>query len=132
MKRRIFLRAGIAVLGTKSRIASAQQSSETKRIGWLSSGTLPVVGPNPALTRAAAAVAEFFDALKSYGWIEGQNLIVERRYADGKIDQLPRLAAELVALKVDVIYATSGTAALVARNATPTIPIVALAGDMVG
>ena len=56
---------------------------------------------------------------------------MERRYAGGKAEQLPGLAAELVALKVDVIHATSGTAALAAKNATGTIPIVALSGDMI-
>jgi putative ABC transport system substrate-binding protein len=131
MKRRTFL-SGITVLLATRGIVGAQHSGETKKVGWLSSGTLPVAGPNPISTRAAAEVAQFFDALKSYGWIEGQNLIVERRYAAGTTDKLPQLAAELVALNVDVIHVTSATAATAAKKATSTIPIVALASDMVG
>ena len=126
--RRVFL-ISLTVL-VAAQLASAQGMG-SKRLGWLSAGTLPVAGGNPALTRSATEVAQFFDALKMYGWTEGQNLIVERRYADGKADQLPSLAAELVRLKVDVIYATSGTAALAAKRATTSIPIVALSGDMV-
>jgi putative tryptophan/tyrosine transport system substrate-binding protein len=129
MKRRVFLSV-LAVLAAAD-IGSAQQSADTKRLGWLSTGRLPVAGSNPALTRSATEVAQFFDALKSHGWVEGQNLIVVRRYADGRQDQLPHLAADLVKHKVDVIHATSGTAALAAKTATASIPIVALAGDMV-
>jgi putative tryptophan/tyrosine transport system substrate-binding protein len=131
MNRRVLLSIlAVAVLAVV-RIASAEQSVEIKRLGWLSAGTLPTVGSNPALTRSASEVAQFFDALKSYGWIEGQNLIVERRYAGGKLEDLPRLAAELVRLKVHVIHATSGTAGLAAKNATASIPIVAIVGDMI-
>ena len=131
MKRRTFLTACVAA-STTARFGFAQQPGEVKRLGWLSTGTVPFVGDNPALTRSATEVAQLFDALKSYGWIEGQNLIVQRRYAGGKTDELPRLAAELVALKVDVIHATSGTAALAAKRATASIPIIALSSDMVG
>jgi ABC-type uncharacterized transport system substrate-binding protein len=63
-------------------------------------------------------------ALRELGYIEGQNLVVERRYAEGKIERLPAFAAELVRLKVDVIVATAGEAIVAAKNATATIPIV--------
>jgi putative ABC transport system substrate-binding protein len=122
---------GTLLVLAAAQIVPAQQSPEIKRLGWLSAGTLPVIGSNPALSRSATEVAQFFEALKTYGWVEGQNLIVERRYANGKRDELPHLAADLVRLKVDVIYATSGTAALAAKRATTSIPIVALSGDMV-
>jgi putative ABC transport system substrate-binding protein len=130
MKRRMSLTPFLAVL-IAAQVTAVPHSSEPKRIGWLSAGTRPVAGANPALSQSATEVEAFFEALKSHGWIEGRNVIVERRYAGGKAEQLPRLAAELVALKVDVIHATSGTAALAAKNATGNIPIVALSGDMV-
>jgi ABC-type uncharacterized transport system substrate-binding protein len=63
-------------------------------------------------------------ALRELAYVEGQNLIVERRYAEGKIERLPALAAELVRLKVDVIVATGGEAIVAAKNATTTIPVV--------
>jgi putative tryptophan/tyrosine transport system substrate-binding protein len=130
MKRRAFLAGTAALLATAQ--TPAAHSGEIKKIGWLSSGTLPVPGSNPVRTRSATEVAQFFDALKSYGWIEGQNVIVERRYADGRLERLLELASALVAHQVDAIHATSGTAGLAAKNATSTIPIVVIAGDIVG
>ena len=70
-------------------------------------------------------------ALKAHGWNEGENLIIERRYARGDLERLPALAAELVALNVNVIYATTGRAGLAAKGATDRIPIVTQSGDMV-
>src|SRR5262245_10591332 len=73
------------------------------------------------------------DALREAGYVEGQNLIIERRHAAGRIDRLPALAAELVGLKPDVILATGEDAIRAAKNATRTIPIVmAFAEDPVG
>ncbi len=63
-------------------------------------------------------------ALRELGYIEGQNIAIEYRYAEGNPDRLPELAAELVRLNVDVIFATSRTIAIVAKKATQTIPIV--------
>jgi putative tryptophan/tyrosine transport system substrate-binding protein len=93
MKRRVLLTTTLAALAAV-RIGSAQQSGEVKRVGWLSSGTRPVSDPNPALSQSATEVAAFFEALKDHGWVEGRNLIVERRYAGGKAEQLPGLAAD--------------------------------------
>jgi putative tryptophan/tyrosine transport system substrate-binding protein len=70
-------------------------------------------------------------ALSGHGWTEGNNLVVERRYAGGDLQRLPALAAELVALNVDVIYAASGRAGLAAKAATNRIPIVTQSGEMV-
>jgi putative ABC transport system substrate-binding protein len=69
-------------------------------------------------------VEAFRQGLRDLGWIEGQSIAVEVRTAEGKYDRLPDLAAELVRLKVDVIFASSTPAALAAKRATTTIPIV--------
>jgi putative ABC transport system substrate-binding protein len=66
----------------------------------------------------------FLRALRELGWVEGQNLAIDYRWAEGRIERLPDLAAELVRLKVDVIVAPAGSAALAAKNATRSIPIV--------
>ena len=83
------------------------------------------------------ADAEFFltelrEGLRKSGYVEGRNVLFEVRSADGKLDSLPRLAAELVALQVDVIVAHFTLCALAAKQATREIPIVFLAGDAVG
>ena len=71
--------------------------------------------------------------LSKLGWNEGKNLTIESRFAEGKNDRLPDLAAELVRLKVDLIVVTATPAALAAKSATTTIPIVMTnAGDPVG
>ena len=68
-------------------------------------------------------------ALRERGYIEGQNIAIEYRYAEGKLDRLPELAAELVGLKVDIIVVTGGDPDIrAAKNATKTIPIV-MAGN---
>jgi putative tryptophan/tyrosine transport system substrate-binding protein len=95
------------------------------RLGWL------------ALAAPTGPVGQWFDAflegLRDYGYTEGHNLTIERRYADGDPGRLPTLAVELVALPVDVIFASAGTLAVTAaRGATSTIPIVAATGDLVG
>jgi len=65
-----------------------------------------------------------FDGLRELGYVEGRNLIVERRYAEGRADRFPEFAAEMVRLKVDVIIVVTTPAALAAKKATTTIPIV--------
>src|SRR5262245_17340907 len=67
--------------------------------------------------------------MRERGWVDGQNLHVEERWADGRVERLPNFASELVRLKVDVIFAGSNPAALAAKNATTTIPIVMTADD---
>jgi putative tryptophan/tyrosine transport system substrate-binding protein len=66
----------------------------------------------------------FWKRMRELGWIEGQNLVVEARWADGRIDKLPELMAEVIEHKVDVIFTYHTTGAVAARNATSTIPIV--------
>jgi putative ABC transport system substrate-binding protein len=94
--------------------ARAQQPGKFARIGHLDLG--------PASARESR-VAVLRTGLRDLGWVEGKNMIIEFRWADG-IHQLPELAAELVRLKVDVIFAPSSTMVEPARQATKTIPIV--------
>jgi len=69
-------------------------------------------------------VDEFRQGLRELGWVEGQNIVIEYRWAEGRSDRLPALAAELVRRKVDIIVVGSTPAAMAAKNATGTIPIV--------
>ena len=95
--------------------AKAQQPKKVPRIGYLSA-----LDPASESTRAEAIRL----ALRELGYIEGQNIAIEYRYAEGKQDRYPELAAELVRLKVDIILAGAAPLALAAKNATKTIPIV--------
>jgi putative tryptophan/tyrosine transport system substrate-binding protein len=109
-----------AVLLVLGAIAEAQQPKNVPRIAYLSSND-----PASESTRAE----EIRLALRALGYIEGQNIAVEYRYAEGKIDRLSELAAELVRLKVDVIVAAGGVLTIrPAMNATKTIPIVMVGG----
>ncbi len=71
-----------------------------------------------------ARIEAFRHGLRELGYVEGKNIVIERRHAEGKFDQLPALAAELVSLKVDVIVTSGPTATRPAKEATSTIPIV--------
>ena len=102
--------------------ARTQQSGKIHAIGLLS----------PA-SRSPSVVPALFDALAELGWIEGKNLVVERRYAENRLERLPELAAELVRLNVEVIVANGTLGPLAAKRATSTIPIVmTAAGDPLG
>ena len=70
--------------------------------------------------------------LRDLGFIDGQNVIIELRYAQGGVQQLPELAAELVRLKIDVIQASGDLAPRIAQQATTTVPIVAMSDDILG
>src|SRR2546425_4599095 len=96
--------------------ADAQQAGKVPRIGFLG-----VTSPSDRPSHLDA----FRQRLRELGWVEGQNIVIDYRYAEGRVDRLPDLAAELVRLKVDLIVASAGTqAATAAKNATETIPIV--------
>jgi putative ABC transport system substrate-binding protein len=97
------------------RSAAAQQAGKVYRIGYLST---------PTRESVARGVDAFLRRLRELGWVEGRNLVIEYRWAEGKVERLPELAADLVRLKVDVIVAPAGSAALAAKNATSSIPIV--------
>jgi putative tryptophan/tyrosine transport system substrate-binding protein len=102
--------------------AEAQQRGKVPRMGLLTFTAPPL----------PSSATPFDQALRQLGYVEGQNIAIERRYANGQLDRLPGLAVELARLSLDVILALSFPAALAAKNATSTIPIVvAGAGDPV-
>ena len=105
--------------------ATAQQPAHLPTVGWLDEGNW---------TDKARLYAAFLAGLRDLGYVEGQHLVIARRDAEGHLDRLPGLAAELVRLPVDVIVTTGGVPATrAAMQATTTIPIVmADAGDPVG
>ena len=103
------------VLVVVGAVAEAQQLTKVPRIGYLAA-TSP--STNPTRTEA------FRQGLRDLGYIEGKNIVIEWRFAEGKPDRLPTLAAELVRLKVDVIVSGGSTANRAAKDATSTIPIV--------
>jgi putative ABC transport system substrate-binding protein len=116
MNQRIFALALCAMFFVSCASAAAQQPTRIRRIGYLSA-------TDPASDSARSEAIRL--ALRALGHIEGQNLAIEYRYAEGKQDRLPALAAELVRLKVDVVVvAAADTAIQAAKNATRTIPIV--------
>jgi putative ABC transport system substrate-binding protein len=96
---------------------------------------MPVIGilgaTSPEFPLVAANLAGFRQGLGETGYVEGQNVAIEYRWANGEYDRLPAFAADLVARKVDVIVATSVPSALAAKSATSTIPIVFSVGDAV-
>jgi putative ABC transport system substrate-binding protein len=96
--------------------AEAQPPAKIPRIGWVSGSSDPNT-PGPQ-------VEAFRQGLRDLGYIEGKNMVVEYRYAEGKMDRIPSLVAELVQLKVDVLVSPNGPAILAAKQATKTIPIV--------
>ena len=113
----------LAVLATPG-VGAAQQPPRVARIGYLS--------PLSASADAGQGKA-FREGLRDLGYVEGQNAVIEARYASGRFERLSELAAELVRLKVDVIVAAPTPAVRAVQDATRTIPIVmAFSGDPVG
>jgi putative ABC transport system substrate-binding protein len=108
---------------TAPRALPAQQKAIAV-VGYLSSGSAPS-SPNQPL------LAAFYQGLTESGYVEGQNLAIEYRWAENNYDRLPALAADLVDRKVDVIAAPGSNSALAAKSATSTIPIVFAGGDPV-
>ena len=123
MKHIVGLLAIFVTLAACGEMVEAQQPKKVHRIGFLSAGS--------GSSMAAPAQA-FLLGLQTLGYVEGKNILIEYRAAEGKNDRLPDLVAELIRLKVDVIVATSTLAARPAKAATKTIPIVAFSGDPVG
>ena len=126
MERRAFLGALTGGFLAAPLAAEGQQSGKVPRIGYLeiASAELPI---------AQAMVEAFRQGLRERGYVEGQTFVIEYRAAAGRIERLPDLVAELTRLKVNVIVASATPAALAAKQATTTIPIVsAVMGDPVG
>jgi ABC-type uncharacterized transport system substrate-binding protein len=123
MDRRAFIVGGVAGVAAPL-AAEAQRAGKLVRIGLLD-----YAAPDPASTARWRALRE---RLRELGYVEGQNVIFERRWADGKAERLPSLAAELIAAKVDVLVAGGSSPALAAKQATKSVPIVmATGGDPV-
>ena len=120
MNRRTAIRRLATLFLTTASLAQAQQPKKVPRIAFLSTS-------DPARESIRAEAIRL--ALREHGHIEGQNIAIEYRYAEGKIDRFPELVAELVRLKVDIIVVAGGTRLiLAAKNATKTIPIVMTGG----
>jgi putative ABC transport system substrate-binding protein len=97
--------------------AEAQKAAKVARIGYLG----PTLAANPHMIEA------FLQGLRDLGYVEGRNVVIEYRSAEGKLERYPALVAELLGLKVDVIFVPGTPAALAAKQATRTVPIVFVA-----
>ena len=119
MKRREFLSGLVGGFAAWPGLAFAQQTRAPKRVGLIAHLPLP-------------PVKRFRETLRKLGWVEGENLIIEFRYGEGRDDRFPGFAAELVSMPVDVLVVWGTPAAFAAKRATTTIPIlIAGAGDVV-
>ena len=115
MDRRTFIGTFAGGLVIVWSVAKAQPAAKVYRIGY------PTVGTT---AQGIPGYRAFIDELRDLGYVEGRNIVIERRYADGKLERLPDLAAELVRLRVDVIVAGTNPSVAAAKRATATIPIV--------
>ncbi len=112
----VVLAVGIALgLALAPLVGEAQQTTKVTPIGYLS---------GPSLSANAARIEAFRQGLRELSYVEGENIVIEWRSTDGKLDRLPALAAELVRLKVAVIVTSGGALTRRAKEATSTIPIV--------
>jgi len=124
MDRRIFIGAVAGTLLTLPLAATAQQAEKVPRIGFLSLNSAEELQPRLAALR---------QGLRERGWVEGQNIVIEVRFAEGEVDQLPALVGELIRLKVDIIVTSSSATTWAAKDATKSIPIVmAVSADALG
>src|SRR5262249_57595113 len=124
MKSKIIVFTLCAMLFAPCGSVNAQQPGKVFRIGLL----------DPSDARSSAVRLEaLWQEIRKVGWIEGRNFTIESRFSEEKTDRLAELAADLVRLKVDVIVCASTAAALAAKRATTTIPIVMVnSADPVG
>ena len=120
MKRRAFITLVGGAAGWPL-AAGAQQAGKIHRVGFLGSATA---------AGSAKPVQSLRSGLREFGYVEGANIAMEFQWAEGTYERLPRLAAELIATNVDVLIVHGTPAALVAKQASATIPIVmAIIGD---
>jgi putative ABC transport system substrate-binding protein len=123
MRKTLTLAFIVMVLGVGA-IATAQQPKKVPRIGWLTGSSLSAM---------TARIEAFRQGLRELGYVEGKNIVIEWRSAEGKTERVPALAAELVGLKVNVIVSGGPLVTRAAKEATSTIPIVmAFDNDPVG
>ncbi len=115
IRRKLLVALGATALLVPVCSFAQQPTAGLRRIGFL--GTTNAVG-------MAGRLEAFRDGLRDLGYVEGKNLVIEFRWADGKVDRLPGLAAELAQMKVDAILATGSLSVQAARRATASIPIV--------
>ena len=119
MTRRIILLALATLVAFGSPPSRAEEPARTvSRLGF--------VGPGSA-SAAPRGIAAFWERLRELGYIDGQNLVIEARWAEGRIERLPTIMAEVLGRKVDVLFTWGTPAAIAAKNATSTVPIVAVA-----
>ncbi|HKF11413.1 MAG TPA: ABC transporter substrate binding protein, partial [Xanthobacteraceae bacterium] len=115
MKRREFITLLGGAVAAWPLVARAQQAGKIYRVGFLAN--------DPTIPTQPAGQA-FLEGLRESGFIEGKNAIIERRFAEGRLDQYADLMAELVRLKVDVIVTSANEATLAAKRASINIPVV--------
>ena len=115
MDRRTFVGTAAGALLVKAFPANAQPAAKVPRIG--------VLHPGDSATASQLAAA-FTQGLRERGYVEGQNIVVERRFGDGRTERISEVAAELVRLKVDVIVTSTDVAIAAVKQQTRTIPIV--------
>ena len=111
----------VAVLLAVGVMAQAQQQTKQPRIGFLFIGS-----------KEQPHMEKFRQGMRDLGYVEGKNILIEYRYAEGNVDAVPGLAAELVILNLDVILSTTPAANRALLQATSTIPIVSMAGSLTG
>jgi putative tryptophan/tyrosine transport system substrate-binding protein len=114
MRRKIFVGLLATVLLTTAPPTQAQQPAKFHQIGYLSTDSPSTI---------AARIEAFRQGLRELGYVEGKNIVIEWRFAEGKADRLPGLVAELVRLKVDAIVTSGPAATRAAKQATVTIPL---------
>ncbi len=114
-RRLVVLALGASLSGHSALLRAQTPAASLRRVGVLAPSTH---------AKEAVTLKPFFDQMRELGWIEAQTIAYDRAYADDQTDRLPRLAAELVARKPELIYAPPSAAAVAARQATLTIPIV--------
>jgi putative ABC transport system substrate-binding protein len=115
VKKTIFLFLAATCFFLSVNLVHAEQAGKVAHIGFLDANTASGI---------AVLLEAFRQEMGNLGWIEGKNIVIEYRFAEGKIDRLPELAADLVRLKVDLIMVSATSPALAAKSATTTIPVV--------
>ena len=117
-RRALLVLAGLTAGALGSRLSrAADPAQRIVRVGF--------VIPNSPSTASSG----FWERLRELGWVGGQNLVIEARSADGQVARLPALMAEVIGRNVDVLVTFGTRSAIAAKNATTTIPIVAITGD---